>query len=66
MHSFHGKSATFHYDSGLMGDIIIIDKDNNKVRFDARDLLDLIEKEKSKIEDDELEVNYECIDKDIK
>ena len=52
MHSFHGKSATFHYDSGLLGEIIIIDNDNNKVRFDARDLLNLIEKEEEDSDED--------------
>lgn len=45
MHSYHGKTAIFHYDGGLDGDIIIIDKENNQVRFDAKDLIRLFTKE---------------------
>lgn len=45
MHSFKGKTAIFHYDGGLDGDIIIVDKNGNEVRFDVNDLIELFVEE---------------------
>lgn len=45
MHSFTGKSATFHYDGALDGDIIIADKEGHEVRIDAKDLIELFTEE---------------------
>jgi len=45
MHSFQGKTATFHYDGALDGDIIIIDKDGNEVRFEVKDIIELFTEE---------------------
>ena len=44
MHTYEGKSATFHFDSGLEdGDLIIYDKKTNQeIRINANDILDLV------------------------
>ena len=45
MCSYEGKTAIFHYDSKLAGNIIIIDNNKNQVEFDAKDLIRLFVKE---------------------
>jgi hypothetical protein len=46
MHSYHGQTATFHFDAGLEGDVIICGKDDDGndvlVRVDAEDILKLV------------------------
>jgi len=43
MHSYDGKSCTFHFNAGLTGDIIIQSKDGkNEIRVDAKDILKLV------------------------
>jgi hypothetical protein len=54
MHSFHGKTANFHFDGDMGGDLIIMPKKENgnplldkdgelvEVRIDAEDILKLV------------------------
>lgn len=43
MHSYHGKSANFHFNGGLdNGEVIINDKKGNEMRVDVQDILDLV------------------------
>ena len=43
MHSVHSKSANFHFNSDLSGDIIINDVNGNEVRIESKDLIRFIE-----------------------
>lgn len=52
MCSYEGKTAIFHYDSKLEGNIVIIDNNKNQVEFDAKDLIRLFVKEKLMIPKD--------------
>ncbi|MFW6030482.1 MAG: hypothetical protein ACOCRO_09550 [Halanaerobiales bacterium] len=41
MHTYEGKSATFHYNSELYGSVSII-KENQEVKVSGKDLLDFV------------------------
>lgn len=43
MHSFHGKTCTIHFDSGMNGDVHIVSLlDNIEVQISAKDILDFV------------------------
>ena len=43
MHSVNTKSANFHFNCDLSGDIIINDVNGNEVRIESKDLIRFIE-----------------------
>lgn len=47
MHSYHGDNIIAHYDGGLNGEIIIVDKNNTdkEIRFEFKEIISIIEKE---------------------
>ncbi len=43
MHSYQGKTATYHYNAGLEGDLVIVDtKNGNDIRVDAKEVVELV------------------------